>query len=168
MTAALEGGEWSAARPGRTLAPKKTQYQFYRRLGGPQGRSGLGGNSRPHRYSIPDRPVRSHSLCRLSYRVHSGSMKCEEFLDLDLLLGIMPHVQGFINISVLRTSHVSACRLIFAALVTNFLTIYESRNFATVLTRILHSSLLPSQVPSLFLTFWRRNYFFFNFSTFCI
>ena len=39
MTAALEGGEWSAARPGRTLPPGKTRYSFYRRLGGPQGRS---------------------------------------------------------------------------------------------------------------------------------
>jgi len=38
MTAALEGGEWSAARPGRTLPPEKTGYPFYRRLGGPQGR----------------------------------------------------------------------------------------------------------------------------------
>ena len=41
MTAALEGGEWSAARPGHTLPPGKTWYPFYRRLGGPQGRSGL-------------------------------------------------------------------------------------------------------------------------------
>ena len=40
MTAALEGGEWSAARPGRTLPPGKTWYPFYRRLGGPQGWSG--------------------------------------------------------------------------------------------------------------------------------
>ena len=39
MTAALEGGEWSAARPGRTLPPGKTRYPFYRRLRGPQGRS---------------------------------------------------------------------------------------------------------------------------------
>jgi len=37
MTAALEGGEWSAARPGRTLPPGKTRYPFYRRLGGPLG-----------------------------------------------------------------------------------------------------------------------------------
>ena len=44
MTAALEGGEWSAARPGRTLAPGKTRYPFYRRLGGPQGRSGQAEN----------------------------------------------------------------------------------------------------------------------------
>jgi hypothetical protein len=40
MTAALEGGEWSAARPGRTLSSGKTRYPLYRRLGGPQGRSG--------------------------------------------------------------------------------------------------------------------------------
>jgi len=33
MTAALEGGESSAARPGRTLPPGKTRYQFYRRSG---------------------------------------------------------------------------------------------------------------------------------------
>jgi len=40
MTAALEGGEWSAARPGRTLPPGKTRYPLYRRLGGLKGRSG--------------------------------------------------------------------------------------------------------------------------------
>jgi len=40
MTAALEGGEWSAARSGRTVPSGKTRYPFYRRLGGPQGRSG--------------------------------------------------------------------------------------------------------------------------------
>jgi len=33
-------GECSAARPGRNLLPGHTRYPFYRRLGGPQGRSG--------------------------------------------------------------------------------------------------------------------------------
>ena len=33
-------GEWSAACPSRTLPPGKILYPFYRRLGGPQGRSG--------------------------------------------------------------------------------------------------------------------------------
>ena len=47
MTAALEGAEWSAARPGRTLPPGKTRYPFYRRLGGPQGRSGRAENLVP-------------------------------------------------------------------------------------------------------------------------
>ena len=37
---ALKGGEGSASRPGRSLPPGKTRYPMYRRLGGPQGRSG--------------------------------------------------------------------------------------------------------------------------------
>ena len=40
MTTALEGGEKSASRPDRSLPPEKTRYPLYRRLGGPQGRSG--------------------------------------------------------------------------------------------------------------------------------
>ena len=36
MTAALEGDEWSAARPGHTLPPGKIVYPFYRRLDGTQ------------------------------------------------------------------------------------------------------------------------------------
>jgi len=47
MTAVLEGGEWSAARPGRTLPPRKTRYPLYRRLGVPQGRSGRAENLVP-------------------------------------------------------------------------------------------------------------------------
>jgi len=70
MTAALEGDEWSASRPVRTLPPGKTRYPFYRRLGGPQGRSGRGRKSRPHRHSIPHRPARSQSLYRLSRPAH--------------------------------------------------------------------------------------------------
>ena len=58
MTAALEGGEWSAERPGRTLTPEMTQYPFYRRLGGPQGRSGRAGNLVPTGIrSRTDQPV---------------------------------------------------------------------------------------------------------------
>jgi hypothetical protein len=40
MTMALEGGEGSASRPGHSLSPGKTRYPLYRRLSGPQGRSG--------------------------------------------------------------------------------------------------------------------------------
>jgi len=47
MTAALEGGEWSATRPGRTSPPGKTRYLFYRRLGGPQDRLGRSENLVP-------------------------------------------------------------------------------------------------------------------------
>ena len=40
MTTVLEGGECTAARPGRSLPPGKTRYPLYRRLGGPHGQSG--------------------------------------------------------------------------------------------------------------------------------
>ena len=42
-----KGGEWSAARPGLTLPPEKPRYPFYRRLGGPQDRSGRAENLVP-------------------------------------------------------------------------------------------------------------------------
>ena len=44
MTSALEGGEGSAARLGRTLSPDKARYPLYRRLGVPQGRYGQAEN----------------------------------------------------------------------------------------------------------------------------
>ena len=64
------GGEWSAARPGRTLPPGKTRYPFYRRMGVPQGRSGRAENLAPT--GIRSRTVQpvAQSLYRLSYRAH--------------------------------------------------------------------------------------------------
>jgi hypothetical protein len=51
------------------LPPGKTRYPLYRRLGVPQGRSGrVRKISPPIRISSPDRPARSESLYRLSYR----------------------------------------------------------------------------------------------------
>ena len=58
MTAALEGGEWSAARPGRILPPGENWYPLYRRLGGPQGRSGRAENLVPTGIRSPERPAR--------------------------------------------------------------------------------------------------------------
>jgi hypothetical protein len=68
MTAALEGGECPAPRPSRTLPPGKTLYPFYRRLGGPQGRSGRTENL----VMIRSRTVQplAQSLYRLRYRAH--------------------------------------------------------------------------------------------------
>jgi hypothetical protein len=41
LTSALDGGEWSASRLGRALPQgKNPRYPLYRRLGGPQSRSG--------------------------------------------------------------------------------------------------------------------------------
>jgi len=74
MTAALEGSEWSAARPGRTLPPGKTRYPFYRRLGGTQGRSERAENLVPT--GIRSRTVQSvtQSLYRLSCPVHTKAV----------------------------------------------------------------------------------------------
>jgi len=70
MIAALEGGEWSASRPGRTLPPGKNRYPFYRRLGRPQGRSGrVRKISSPPGFD-PEPSSPSQSLCRLSYTAH--------------------------------------------------------------------------------------------------
>jgi len=68
MTAALEGDEWSAARPGRTFTPRKDPVPIVQEAGWASGSVWTGGKSRPHRDSIPDRPARSQSLYRLSYR----------------------------------------------------------------------------------------------------
>ena len=59
MTVALEGGEWSAARPGRTLPPVKDPVTIVQEAGWAPGPVWMGGKSRPHRDSIPDRPARS-------------------------------------------------------------------------------------------------------------
>jgi len=67
----MTAGEWSAARPGRTLPPVKAWYPLYRRLGGPQGRSGRAENLVPT--GIRSRTVRLvvQSLYRLSYPPHN-------------------------------------------------------------------------------------------------
>ena len=69
MTAALEGGEWSAVRPG------KTRYSYYRRLGEPQGWSGRAKNLVPT--GIRSRTVQAvaQSLFRLSYPTHIFPMQ---------------------------------------------------------------------------------------------
>ena len=66
MTAALEGGGWSAARPGRTLPPVPVLQE----AGWALGPVWMDGKSRHHRDSIPDRPACSQSLYRLSFRAH--------------------------------------------------------------------------------------------------
>ena len=50
---ALEGGEWSAARPGRTLPPGKDPVPIVQEAGWAPGPVWTGGKSRPHRDSIP-------------------------------------------------------------------------------------------------------------------
>jgi hypothetical protein len=75
MNSALEEAEWSAARPGRSLLPGNTRHPLYRGLDGPQGRFGqMRKISPPTGIRSPDRPARSQSLYRLSYRAHDYNM----------------------------------------------------------------------------------------------
>jgi hypothetical protein len=53
LTLALDRGGWSTPRPGRFTPGKETRYPLYRRLGGPQGRSGRMLKISPQRDSIP-------------------------------------------------------------------------------------------------------------------
>ena len=74
MTAALEGGEWSAARPGRTLPPPpgKDTGPILQEAGWAPGPVWTGGKSRP--IGIRSRTVQpvAQSLYRLSYRYDTG------------------------------------------------------------------------------------------------
>ena len=82
MTTALEGGEWSAARPGRSLRPGKSRYPLYRRLGGPQGRSGqVRKISPPTGIRSPDRRAHSLSLYLLCYPAHDVSVLVQNWKD---------------------------------------------------------------------------------------
>ena len=73
MTAALEGGEWPAARPGRPhFTPGKDSVLILQEVGWAQGPVWTGGKSRPDRVSIPDRPAPSQSL--LSYPATSQKL----------------------------------------------------------------------------------------------
>ena len=65
LTSVLD--RWSTPVP-TALPPGKTRYPLYRRLGGPQGRSGRARKiSPPNGIRSPDRPASSESLYRLSY-----------------------------------------------------------------------------------------------------
>ena len=72
MTAVLEGGEWSAARPGRTLPPGKYTVPVVQEAGWAPGPGWTGGKHCPHRDSTPDRPARSSVVVptELPYKTH--------------------------------------------------------------------------------------------------
>jgi len=65
MTAVLEGGEWSAARPGPHFTPGKDPVPILQEAEWVPGPVWTGGKSRPHRDSIPDRPALSQLLCNI-------------------------------------------------------------------------------------------------------
>ena len=63
-----------SSTPRPHFTPRKDRYPFYRRLCGPQDRSGRAENLVPHRDSIPDRPARSQSLYRPRYPAHTSNV----------------------------------------------------------------------------------------------
>ena len=63
---------WVVSSTPRThFTPGKDPVTIVQEAGWAPGSVWTGGKSRPHRDSIPDRPVRSQSLYRLSYRAHT-------------------------------------------------------------------------------------------------
>ena len=74
MTAALEGGEWSAARPGLLYPRERPGTHCAGGWVGPM--VGLEGRINLARTGIrsPDHPARSQSLYRLSYTAHKTEL----------------------------------------------------------------------------------------------
>ena len=66
LTSALDGGGWSTPRPCRFIPGKETRYPLYRRLCGPQGRSGRVRKISPSPGFDPS-PASSRSLYWLRY-----------------------------------------------------------------------------------------------------
>jgi len=69
MTAALEGVSGQQHVPA-ALYPRERPGTHVQEVGWDSGPVWTGGKSCPHRDSIPERPARSQSLYRLSYRAH--------------------------------------------------------------------------------------------------
>jgi len=76
MTAALEGGEWSAAHPDRTLPPGKDPVPILQEAGWALGPVWTGRKSHPHRDSIPDHPARSSVAIPTELPAHNAYMEC--------------------------------------------------------------------------------------------
>ena len=67
-----------SSTPRPHFTPGKDQVPILQEAGWGPGPVWTGGKSHPHRDSIPNRPARSQSLCRLSYPAHtrcSGAIK---------------------------------------------------------------------------------------------
>ena len=75
MTTALEGGEGSASRPGRSLPPGRTRYPILQEAGWTPSPVWIGAeNLTPTWIRSPDPPARNQSLYRLSYPAHQFTL----------------------------------------------------------------------------------------------
>ena len=66
--------------PGPHFTSGKDPVPILQEAGWAPGPVWTGGKSRPHWVSIPDRPARSQSLYRLSYRAHEGNSSLKKNL----------------------------------------------------------------------------------------
>jgi hypothetical protein len=79
LISALGVGGWPTPRPGRLTPEKETRYSLYRRLGGPQTRSGrMRKISPPAGIRSPDRPALSEPLYWLRYLAFTLLDVCSE------------------------------------------------------------------------------------------
>jgi len=149
MTAALEG-----ARPGSTLPPGKTRYPFYRRLGGPQDRSGRAENLVPtwirsrtvqpvaqslYRLSYPAHTLNVYLLIFMTtlitfYRIYHGCSCCHYYQCLSVCCDY------FCTVIAMVTRVTIVFRVTMAALVTEF-TNLPAVSVATTVSKITKSSL---------------------------
>jgi hypothetical protein len=132
-TSVLEGGEWSASRPGRTLTPGKTRYPLHRRLGGPQGRSGRTENLAPPGFDPRTvQPAISHYTdwaTRPSQTIHRTTqittkleecVPCLVFASFTLAFALqLREKQGNTSVTLRKTS----CRPLILNIVDNYLMI---------------------------------------------
>jgi len=91
-----------SSTPRPHFTPGKDSVPIVQEAGWAPGPVWTGGKSRPHRDSIPDRPARSQSLYRLSYRAHHPTTK-----------GIKNPLTGFID-ALLKCRRVNKIAYVYA------------------------------------------------------
>ena len=87
-----------SSTPRPHFTPRKDRVPIVQEAGWGPGLVWMGGKSHPHRDSIPDRPARSQSLYRLSYRAHKRTM-------------CLLHNDNFVSRELLRTNKINSVLL---------------------------------------------------------
>jgi len=156
LTTALEGDEGSASRPDRSLPPGKNPVPIvYRRLGGPQGRSGqVRKISPPTGIRSPDPPARSQSLYRLSYPTHNmsyGHTTIYSYVILTLrMLSASPQLNQHPTTS---SSNTSTCQYLSSVRSRTYCTVLRTANISQRNKRYLPPPRHPDPAKVLFAGF---------------
>jgi hypothetical protein len=81
-----------SSTPRPQFIPGKDPVPILQEAGWAPGPVWTGGKSRPHRDSIPERPSRSQSLYRLSYRAHWNNVTKVNFRDVKTVMNLLIHL----------------------------------------------------------------------------